>query len=883
MQRPRYGWCLLLLSGVLELAAAQTVPRVPAQFPDYYRIFRQHESEGFLTRVVLPNGLPVLVEEHPLSPLAAISTTVKAGPPDVESAMAAEQLTRRLDRSLRPRGAWSDWSFTADGIEFSTLLPADEVLHGIDGHLQLMRPAEPVSSELLMPGAMKRLEGHRRRFPGAWGAKALALWGEVAPSSAEPIAAAAVGPEAESGRRLFLAGRVALAVSGSVRHEVILRKLADLAPDLPSLVPMASSANPPVGPPAGGFRYSLEREGPVGPMITLAFQVPPSGHPDRLPLELTRCLLSEGEAAYLRLPRVEETLRPFVVRSGYTATADSELMVFVLSPAGGQIERAEARFLAAVEVLRRGPLPGVLLKRAQAWMVSDHFLGLSTLEDRAAGLGRAELGGHHRNRDRFPDQVAALRETDVRRVLTEYLTFERLAVVESLPAGAEARDFTPESFLETLKILVTAEVAAEAGFLETLQGETPAFRPPQAEPNFSEVDLRRSSILRGPEVFVRELHTVPMVHLAFFYPGGRSGESAAIAGITELMTRSLIRHLTQAPGGRNWLELESAGASVEPVVEQDFFGLVVKVPSRALPAAFRQVMDWIRTDPRPTAEHIEEARHEAKVSTWWEDSRCQVPLRLLDRARAAVFGEHPYALVQPWCDGNPNVTVEDLESWRSNLVRRVYPHIMALGDVSGTSFLQDQIPLLSDRNFAPGKFSVTRPDFGVREGKLEEESDGTAVVSFAGPRVGSDDVEILDVALALLNGPWGRLNRRFEDSGIPGSAQLVRESDSAGGILHLEIRTAAGGQEAGRRAALEAVRSLVEAQVPEPEFLSGLVRTITRYTGLQDRRDRYLRETMTAVLADEPVDYARRYVLNIRQMRIGEVETAIRRHFGEGP
>lgn len=69
--------------------------------------------------------------------------------------------------------------------------------------------------------------------------------------------------------------------------------------------------------------------------------------------------------------------------------------------------------------------------------------------------------------------------------------------------------------------------------------------------------------------------------------------------------------------------------------------------------------------------------------------------------------------------------------------------------------------------------------------------------------------------------------------------------------------------------------------VPERKFLNSLVGTITEFYLRQNDPSTFLADSMKEILADEPPDYARRYVLNLKQLRAGEIESTLSRFMEE--
>ena len=77
-------WLFLLLFSWVSGASFQAdllagSQRRSVQPPEYFKEFEAREDEGNLTRVVLRNGLTILIEEQPLEALATVVTYIRAG------------------------------------------------------------------------------------------------------------------------------------------------------------------------------------------------------------------------------------------------------------------------------------------------------------------------------------------------------------------------------------------------------------------------------------------------------------------------------------------------------------------------------------------------------------------------------------------------------------------------------------------------------------------------------------------------------------------------------------------------------------------------------------------------------------------------------------
>jgi hypothetical protein len=153
---------------------------------------------------------------------------------------------------------------------------------------------------------------------------------------------------------------------------------------------------------------------------------------------------------------------------------------------------------------------------------------------------------------------------------------------------------------------------------------------------------------------------------------------------------------------------------------------------------------------------------------------------------------------------------------------------------------------------------------------------------FPGPEEGSDFAEMLDVGMGILGGPKGLLTQRLSrERRLLNDLRFKRESGIAGGAVFLEISASPESLDENVKAVRRSLSQFSEKSVPEPLFFDCLVARLSEHHFRRQVRADYLLEIMRSVLAGEPADYGERYILNVRQLRIGEIVLAVQRYLGE--
>lgn len=879
-------WPVLLACSLLFLnsSAAQSRQRSGSsgQLPAYFKAFQSYDEEGGLTRVVFKNGLTVIVEEYPSTPLVAVVTHVKLGPVgDVSPEVVARFLERPFREANASMGGFGEVRTGFRESLFASVVPAEKILDVLENHVDLLTPRDydGKTLEMLANGIVHERKIEARVKPRTELLLEKQYFGMNGPKPVVPSREKYL----EFYQTHYQPKNLILAISGSARSEQILSELVRLLAGKAEVkatgrrIPARELVSP-----SGVFTYRHSRGEVRKPLILAGYRVPGLGHKDYPAIKLLEYVLGKGTTALFNSSHEDEGSNAFLARVSLERAPVGEVFLISLVAEPTEVDRAEIRILAMIEALKKTPLPPLLMSRAKSLMLTDYYDALSQLDRRAYSLVFAEVSGALKTRNGLPRILAEISPDDVKAVVNKYFSRERLTIIEFFPSSAEERTFSQAAFEETLGILVPGEIRNQNSVIEIFRTEEEkhGFHLPDFRPSYSERELKRTSILRGPEIYVKEEHSMPLVHLGLFFPGGRINEVTSNAGITRLMLRAVLKNYIRRGGLLAASRLESLGVRISLVNRPDYFGLQAIVLSPDLNEGIWELLRWLRS-PEVEEVDVELARAELLRELSLESAD-----PLLESARRTVYGDHPYSFsVDLERDNLVALKSESVAAWKEQYLDRVNPHIIVLGDVEGTAFVSDLVSELSDRRYRVGAVSeraVPVPEDPTSAYEVVTDPElGRAIMVYPGPEEGSDFTEMLDVAMRILTSPIGLLTQEFcNERHLVDRIRLKRESGVEGGLILLEV-TAPSNLSQSVTEIRQWLNRFSENSVPESLFFDSLVARISEYHYRRQARTDYLFEIMRSVLAGEPTDYGERYILNVRQLRLGEIVLAVQRYLGE--
>ncbi|GAB4245633.1 MAG: hypothetical protein Kow00109_21670 [Acidobacteriota bacterium] len=852
---------------------------------------REYRSEANWARWVHESGLRVRVEEYPTHDLAYVSTHLDASDLDsFDRAAVARSLAARLDPRIRRVGGWVEYRALGKLLTVVSVVPSLEGAEAVEAHLALF--FEP-------PGA-EELARHR----GLAGSCEVGLGGEYDPAlqAGLDVLESLVWQGPQPKRSLSAAGLAAwlqrrlrpseavLTIVGLVQRERVLpwvvegwrrvtanRDAPEAADseEAPAVTPEEGSAAS--GAAAGedpraatSLRYQQLRDDFERPTILLAFPAPPRDSSAGRRLELLRMMLAGGRANLMRLPRGDWTEEPlFSVRSGWRERDGGALLWFALRPGPEtSLESLETRFFVLLRALLEVGVPPVALSRAVSLENSRRVRRLLDPVERGATWAAVELtptaavSPLQWPEVPQPESLAAM--------LRRYLTPEHSLVLELLPRGWEERNYDSARFQEFLELIVPSLLEDEAVFARRLQElNSPApWRSESLAPNYATAPLRASSVLRGPEVYLKEDHAAPLVRVALLYA---YPEAAPAPGPTaaRLAFEAQLAALYRREVGYPFLDWELRGAELEVVAQPDYGGWSYLVAPGGLEEVFLPVALALREADPPGERELALARLELS----WDQ-----PLAPLEEA----FGKAGSVLVDDpayagWWGVPPPAADDEVVRFLQAWTRQVHPAAFVVGRVSGTGFLQGLAEALSSSRFRRTRGYAKSVRFS---GPRSDGKAGDWVVRlFPGPGVAGVEREIQAVIEALVNGPAGGAGR-FAGIG-EGNSELHyrRRLLARGGVQGIAACSAAGDPGSILDQAEQELAGLGESSVTPEEFRAALVRAIGRRYALRSNPEALIDEAMRRLAAGETPQDLQTVAGNLKEIRIGDVEVVIQRNF----
>jgi zinc protease len=776
-------------------------------------------------RMVLPNGLTLIIKPDRSAALASVQVWVKTGSQHEGAHLGAglshylehmlfKGTTRRAGREIsatvQAHGGYINAYTTFDRTVYYIDLPSEHTGMAVDlladAVLNSTLPADETAKEkdvILREIAMTKDEPENRLWDALFGT-AFREHPYRQPIIGHRDVFSAVTREDLMGyyRARYVPNNLVVVIVGDVdlaATRALVEQHFGAAPRV-RLAPVLVPAEPVQLAPRELHRFEkveLSRG-------ALAWPIPGLTHADAPMLDLLATVLGGGDSSVLWQEIREKAGLVHSIDSSSWNPGSSGLFCIGYSADAAKRVAAVAAIMRTLERCATKGFTAAQLKKAMRQVVVGEINTRKTMSGQASRLGAAEVvvGDLDYSRAYF-ERLRAVTPADLKRVLRAYLRHERLNSISLNP-------------LET-----TATAAA------AVAGQS-------SRPDFSEVTLPN-----GARLLLQPDRRLPNLHLRLAVTGGPLFEEAGQRGSSSLLATMLTKDAGKRSAAQVAQFIEEVGGSFHPLSGNNSLGLAAEVLPPDFERALAVISDAVLAPAfKPGTFKLEQ---DAQLAGLADDADDVVTLaRKLTRRK--FFGAHPLALDASGDEaGVKALTPAALRALHRRLFVGSNVVLAVAGDFDPKKLMPKlkaflgKIPRVRVPTAQPGERPIRLPAEAGDFVEIQPREQAVVLQAFPGTRVHAPDYHVGEVADELFSGMASRLFERVrEEKGLayfvrsgrvlgldtgmfyffagtqPGKeGEVLAEIDAeiarvqAGGVEDVELRRCQARLKAGQRASMQ--------------------------------------------------------------------------------
>jgi zinc protease len=489
--------------------------------------------------------------------------------------------------------------------------------------------------------------------------------------------------------------------------------------------------------------------------------------------------------------------------------------------------------------------------------------------------------GDWQRMDRYISDLRRVTPSDITRVAKRYLPLSNCSLLEYLPASGEERNLTTDSAKQTLEGLLipaTDQEQAERAKEVVLEVKSPI----EGESfKFSEIHypFQVASILRGPEIYIREDHTSPLIDIGIFYRGGKLGEKKENAGITKLMLDTMLRGSKEMTETRFHHQLEIYGGHIQPIVADDYFGFYFSILSKNIGAGFNLLRQVIKT-PDFSKDAIDRQKALQLAGIQCRKNSGTFPQWALNQA---LFKDFPYSIDSLGSErGVADITPESLQSWYDTYVKNRKPIVAAIGDTSGTALASYFVKDFSGSRFQDTKIPGERAKPLEKRMSIEETWDRNESLILIGFQAPSEDDEDGSTARVLQSyaGEMGRFSQEIADRlGLAFKWNVDYAPRLRSGGLIVSAAVSRENEEEALKALLQEIKRMTDDPMPFRDYKAALNEAVGAFGIHNQVRNTQIERLVLNILAGKSLEEYRNSPNSIQAVKEDDLKEVARRIF----
>jgi zinc protease len=854
---------------------------------------------GDVQRVVLPNGLTLLVRRDETAPVVAIVTYVKAGYFDetddivgiahVLEHMFFKGTERRavgaIAQETKASGGYLNAHTIYDHTSYYTVLPAASFARGLD--IQADAYAHSIIDAAELANELEVIIQEAKRKEDNPSAVASETLYELMHDT-HRIRRWRIGREAglrkldrdamlRFYRNYYRPSNTILSIVGDVAVEEVVRQVEATYGQLPD-APIDRSRGPEERG-SGGFRYR-EWTGDIAlTQLVLGWRTPGTLHTDTAALDLLGMILGTGRASRLYRAVRERQLASSISAHNYTPSEIGVFSIHAETRPENTAAAAQAVWSQIADIRDAGV--GVHeLERARRVTESRWIRRLESMEGQASHLAEWEALGDWRLGEHYLEALMTVSADAVQQVARTYLSPDRAGIVVYRPRSSAA-------------------VAQDGGAMRSVldHGEriaVPAPPPRIATPVLNqrpggatfESETEGVRVYRSPSgvaILVRPRRGAPITHIGVYALGGASEEGSEHGGMTTLLARTATKGTERRTATQIAEDAELLGGGISASVASEGFGWTISVPTHHTEAALELLADVVQHATIPT-EALETERTVALSDlAMLRDDMYRYPLRL---ATEAAFGTHPYGASALGTEESlRGITVGDVRNWHRRRVLEAPLVIGIVGDVDADALAGSVSRAFSQ--LKPAQPSTLPPPVWPTAPATRVESRDKAqtalALAFPGPARRDPDRYAAQLIAGVASGLGGRFFEELRDrQSLAYTVHAFHSARQLAGTFVAYIATSPANEAVARAGLLAEFAKLRDQSVTDEELRRAQEYAIGTHAIRQQSGGSVLGDIIDAWLYGPGLSELGEYEARVRALTPQQLQDVARRYFDEG-
>jgi zinc protease len=528
-------------------------------------------------------------------------------------------------------------------------------------------------------------------------------------------------------REKYAPNNVFYVVAGDVdRHAVVEQIRAAYAASKAKALPAVVL---PAEPRQTALREVIE-EAPVElGYLHCAWHIPELSHPDVPVLDVLAVLLGHGRSSRLyRRVREKDGLAHTVDTWTYSPGAPG-LFGMSATVDGGKFMAAREALLGEVGQMKQTPVSAEELSKAVKQFVAGTLSTRKTMQGQAQDLGANWLAANDLNfSQRYLEAVKRVTPADLQQAASRYLHTENLTIYALLPTGTR-----------------------------------PAVAVEETSPQ--DLPIEKIELPNGLRLLLKQDHRLPFIEFRAVFKGGVLAETERDNGITQLMSRMLLKGTSTRSAEDIAGEIESVGGSIDSYGGNNSFGLNAEVMSGDFVRGLDLVRDVVLNPGFPAPALERERDVQLAGIRAQKDHLLQSAGRAM---RKVLFSNQGYGLDLLGTETSVSqITVADVQAFHRTLAMPNNCVLAVYGDIDPQAVRSAVTQAFASWPVSPSSWSA--PTFsGLATGiqrvtEIRDKKQAVLIIGFAGTTLFDQDRYALELLQEACSDLGSRLFLRIRE------------------------------------------------------------------------------------------------------------------------